>query len=109
MIIFGYNAKFPGLANKEICGHQLAELALTGVFIIWGSLYRGSFPHILLLLLVGFPVLFVSRSFGHMTSVARNVLRVPKTFYSLVAFFVRIYFAHFTRVTRSEKSCKLQK
>ena len=36
--------------------------------------------------LAGFHVLFVSRSFGHMTSVARNVLCVPKTFYSLVAF-----------------------
>ena len=44
--------------------------------------------------LAGFPVLFVSRSFGHITSVARNVLCVPKTFDSLVAFCVCLYFGH---------------
>ena len=45
-------------------------------------------------LLAGFPVLFVSHSFGHMTSVDRNVLCVPKTFDSLVAFCVCLYFGH---------------
>ena len=27
-ILFGYNTKFSGLANKEMYGHQLGELAL---------------------------------------------------------------------------------
>ena len=50
----------------------------------------------------GFPVLFVSRSFGHMTSVARNVLCVPKTFDSFGSFFCMFILWAFTRVTRSE-------